>query len=114
MKDNGQDSLLTFLAGMAVGAIAMLLFAPESGSQVRQRLGRYAREAGEELAEEGTAAWERGRRAVDSAVERGKDYVERGKDYVEGARETLRDKASAIADEVGNKYQEFQQGRGAK
>jgi gas vesicle protein len=107
MKDNGQDSLLTFLTGMAVGAIAMLLFAPESGSQVRQRLGRYAREAGEELAEEGTAAWERGRRAVDSAVERGKDYVE-------GARETLRDKASAIADEVGNKYQEFQQGRGTK
>ncbi|CAI4032768.1 putative Uncharacterized membrane protein YhaH [Nitrospira tepida] len=107
MRDSGQDSLLTFLGGMAVGAIAMLLFAPESGAQLRQRLGRYAREAGEELAEEGAAAWERGRQAVDSAVERGKDYVE-------GARETMRDKASAITDEIGDRYEEIRQGRGAK
>jgi gas vesicle protein len=101
------DSLLTFLGGVAVGAIAMLLLAPESGVQVRQRLGRYAREAGEELAEEGAAAWERGRRAVDSAVERGKDYVE-------GARETLRDKTSAITEEIGDRYEQIRQGRGAK
>ena len=107
MRDNDQDTLLTFLGGMAVGAIAMLLFAPESGTQLRQRLGRYAREAGEEFAEEGAAAWQRGRQAVDSAVERGKGYVE-------GARETLRDKASAISDEIGDRYEEIRQGRGAK
>jgi gas vesicle protein len=107
MRDNGQDSLLTFLGGMAVGAIAMLLFAPETGAEIRQRLGRYAREAGEDLAEEGAAAWERGRQAVDSAVERGKGYVD-------SARETLRNKTSAVADDIEDRYQETKQGMGVK
>ena len=107
MRDNDHDSLLAFLGGMAVGAIAMMLFAPESGTEVRQRLSRYARETGEELAEEGAEVWRRGRQAVDSAVERGRDYVD-------SARETLREKTSAMVDEIGHTYQESHQGRGAK
>lgn len=41
--------MLAFLSGAAIGAIGALLLAPESGSDIRQRLGRGIKTAHEEL-----------------------------------------------------------------
>ena len=55
-QNNGGNNLLYFLAGMAVGAIGALLFAPRSGEQTRKLISdkadegrKYLREKSEEL-----------------------------------------------------------------
>ena len=42
---NTGKTLLTFLAGAAVGAVAALLLAPESGDKTRERLSMKAADA---------------------------------------------------------------------
>lgn len=42
---NTGKTLLTFLAGAAAGAVAALLFAPESGEKTRERLRMKAADA---------------------------------------------------------------------
>jgi gas vesicle protein len=76
-------SLSAFFAGALVGAGVALLFAPQSGAQMRGFLRDYATRAKNELDE----AVDRGTEAFDSAVEHGQEFVEKGKDSL---RETSR------------------------
>jgi gas vesicle protein len=62
---------LAFLGGAAVGAIAALLLAPQSGRQTRDQLRRYARQAEDTLRD---AANEAGQKVQEAATE-GKEYV---------------------------------------
>jgi gas vesicle protein len=86
-----------FLAGALIGAGVALLFAPQTGSELRGILRSYANRAKDEMAERGREAW-------DTAVERGKEYMETGKEamrdagrtareYVETGKETVREAA---------------------
>ncbi|HKP00042.1 MAG TPA: YtxH domain-containing protein [Nitrospiraceae bacterium] len=75
-----------FLLGALVGAGVALLFAPQSGAEIRRLIRDYAVRAREELADN----VERGTDALDSAVERGHEFVEKvhevgrqGKTYAE-------------------------------
>ena len=65
-------ALLAFLSGAAVGAVAALLLAPQSGRESREQLRRYAREAEEGLRDVAGEAGER----FEKAVDQGKEYVE--------------------------------------
>ncbi len=76
-------NLAGFFAGALVGAGIALLFAPQSGAQMRGLLRDYATRAKDEMDE----AVDRGTEALDSAVERGQEFVEKGK---ESLRETSR------------------------
>lgn len=49
--NNIDRSILTFLAGAAVGAVAGILYAPEKGAVTRERLRRGAQELAAELEE---------------------------------------------------------------
>jgi gas vesicle protein len=87
MDENNGSSLGWFLAGMAVGAAAALLYAPQSGKETRHYLGtttqdsRDAMEAsGKELMERGKELYERGKQIADDAA----DLFERGKKLVQG------------------------------
>jgi gas vesicle protein len=68
-------NLSTFITGALVGAGIALLFAPQSGAQMRGLLRDYAARTKDELDE----VVDRGTEALDSAVERGQDFVEKGK-----------------------------------
>src|SRR5436853_607694 len=48
---SGSAMILAFLSGAAVGAVAALLMAPQSGDESREQLKSYARRAGENLRE---------------------------------------------------------------
>lgn len=72
-----------FVAGAFIGAGLALLFAPQTGTELRRTLTKYAARAKDE-------AWERGRSAWDSAIERGKEYYERGQEAVEEAGRSAR------------------------
>lgn len=82
--------VLALVAGAAIGAVAALLLAPQSGRESREQLRGYARRAGEQLREAAGQAGE----AVEEAVERGKDFVESGKsvwrEAFEAGREAMR------------------------
>lgn len=77
MADNSGDSLVAFLLGGAVGAVAGLLLAPRSGAETREQLADWLeqnREKTRDILEHGretlgekkgqvSAAWEAGKKA---------------------------------------------------
>jgi gas vesicle protein len=73
--------LLAFLSGAALGAIAALLLAPQSGRKTREQLKDYARKAEDTLRE---VAGEAGQR-FEEAVNEGKEYVEARKSVLREA-----------------------------
>ena len=88
-------NLSSFLSGALLGAGVALLFAPQSGREIRGFLRDYAARAKEgfgEAAERGVAAW-------DSATARGQEFVEQGKEAV---REAGR-QAQGVAEDAQHK-----------
>ena len=79
--------LLAFLSGAALGAIAALLLAPQSGRESRKQLRGYARRAEEDLR---NLAGEAGKQ-FEEAVDQGKDYVEAKKSVLREAFEAGRE-----------------------
>ncbi|MDH5740361.1 MAG: YtxH domain-containing protein [Nitrospira sp.] len=72
--------LLAFLSGAAMGAVAALLLAPQSGDESRNQLRRYARRAENDL-----------RDLAGRAGEVFEDVVDQGKDFVDTKRSVLRE-----------------------
>jgi gas vesicle protein len=72
--------LLAFLSGAAMGAVAALLLAPQSGDESRDQLRRYARRAENDL-----------RDLAGRAGEAFEDVVDQGKDFVDTKRSVLRE-----------------------
>ena len=73
-----------FLAGAFIGAGLALLFAPQTGSELRGVLRNYASRAKDDMMEKGREAW-------DTAVERGKEYMERGQETLQEAGRSARE-----------------------
>jgi gas vesicle protein len=78
--DRGSASgvILSFLLGGLTGAALAILFAPHSGEETREILGEKMREGAE-----------KGRRARDRAVAKGREVLDDATDYVESQREML-------------------------
>jgi gas vesicle protein len=70
--------ILSFLLGGLTGAALAILFAPHSGEETREMLGEKMREGAE-----------KGRRARDRAVAKGREVLDDATDYVESQREML-------------------------
>jgi gas vesicle protein len=95
-----------FLAGAFIGAGLALLFAPQTGSELRGVLRNYAARTKDEMMERGREAW-------DTAVERGKEYMERGQEGLQQAGRTAREymeagreKAKEAGGEAASKFKE--------
>jgi gas vesicle protein len=73
-----------FIAGAFIGAGLALLFAPQTGSELRGMLRSYANKTRDEMMERGREAW-------DTAVERGKEYMERGQETLQEAGNRARE-----------------------
>jgi len=76
-RDDGSGAgsvLLAFIIGAVSGAALALLYAPASGEETREYLGKKAREGRDRAAE---------------AVEKGREAVEKGREVVKEGRETL-------------------------
>jgi gas vesicle protein len=74
-NDGGTNGLGWFLAGLGVGALIGVLYAPKAGKETREDLVNGALEAKEKAAE----LVEQGRQRANEYVESGKQYVEQGK-----------------------------------
>jgi gas vesicle protein len=99
MSDRDNNGILWFLAGLGIGALAGVLYAPQSGTETRDAI-RAKAEEGRELvkararqAREQAAEWtERGKDVLNQQKEKIRSAVETG---VQTYRETTSDTASA-------------------
>jgi gas vesicle protein len=82
-EGNGATNLGFFLAGLGMGAVLALLFAPRSGKQTRE----YIAEKAEEGRDYVKAKTEDLRRQAEGAVEKGKDLVTKQKELLSAALE---------------------------
>lgn len=95
--------LLAFLSGAAIGAVAALLLAPQSGDESRDQLRRYARRAENDLRDLAGRAGE----AFEDVVDQGKDFVEAKRSVLREAfdagREAMRRERGRVQDEGGER-----------
>jgi gas vesicle protein len=82
-------TMLSFLVGALSGAALAILFAPRSGRETRELLGEKLRET-----------TDRGRRAGEQALERGRETAEDAARYLERQRETLEKRRDRLASAV--------------
>jgi gas vesicle protein len=82
--------VLAFMTGAALGAIAALLLAPQSGQESREQLRRYARRAEDQVRDLADRAGE----VIEEAVGEGRQFVESKKSVLREAfdagREAMR------------------------
>ncbi|MGE0813946.1 MAG: YtxH domain-containing protein [Vicinamibacterales bacterium] len=84
---NGGSVMLAFLLGAVTGAAAALLFAPATGEETREYLGRKARDSRErardtarEVADQGREFYQRQRDSVTTAIERGREAFQQARE----------------------------------
>jgi len=107
-NDYGASGLGWFLAGLGLGALVGVLYAPKSGKETREDLKAGALDAKERatvLAQQGReraaeyAA--QGREQLDDYMDRGREYYDRGRtqwsEYVEKGKGMVQDQQSKIA-----------------
>jgi len=82
-EGNGGSNLGFFLAGLGMGAILALLFAPRSGKETREYIAGKAEEGRDYV----KAKTEDLRREAEGAVEKGKDIVTKQKELLSAALE---------------------------
>jgi gas vesicle protein len=82
-EGNGASNFGFFLAGLGMGAILALLFAPRSGKETREYIAGKAEEGRDYV----KARTEDLRRQAEGAVEKGKDLVSKQKELLSAALE---------------------------
>lgn len=75
-NDNGSAKLAFFLAGVGVGAVLALLFAPKSGKETREFISRKASKGKEYVSTKGKEL----RSQAEEVVDRGKGFVTKQKE----------------------------------
>ena len=96
-----------FLAGIGIGALVGVLYAPKSGRETREDLVSGAREGTDYLrtrsrqaAEEMGALVDRSKEQVNEYVERGREVVDRGRaqweEFVERGKNAVADQTSRV------------------
>ena len=85
-EDNKIQGLAWFIAGLGVGALVGILYAPKSGRETREDLAQGAREGTEYLRVRTRQAVEEVGALVDKSKEQMNDYVGRGREAVDRGR----------------------------
>jgi len=118
---NSGQGVAWFLAGLGVGALIGILYAPKSGAETREDLAQSAREGTEYLRARGRQAAEQVGQIVDKSKEqvgqyvgRGREVVERGRaqweDFVERGKNLVQDQTTRVGAAVDAGREAYQSG----
>ncbi|UVT17463.1 MAG: YtxH domain-containing protein [Nitrospira sp.] len=94
-----------FMAGALIGAGVALLFAPQTGTELRGMLRGYADRTKDDILERGQEAW-------DTAVERGREYYDKGQEAVHEAGRSAKEFAKQAQDSMTETAKEAARSRG--
>ena len=83
---NGTSGLGWFLAGLGVGALVGVLYAPKSGDETRADLAQSAADAKKKAAEYAQQGVDKANDYVEQGKQVAGDYVDKGKEYYEKGR----------------------------
>jgi gas vesicle protein len=120
MSEEKQSSGFSwFLAGLGLGALIGVLYAPKAGRETREELLSSAREGTEYLKQRGRDAADqvgdlvdRSKGQVSEYVDRGKEYVERGRaqwdEFVNQGRQYVNDQGGRVSAAVDAGRQAYQ------
>jgi gas vesicle protein len=104
---NKSQGVAWFLAGLGVGALIGILYAPKSGRETREDIAQSAREGTEYLraqskkaADQMSDMMDKGKEQMTHYVGRGREIADRGRaqwqDFVERGKNLVSDKASRV------------------
>jgi gas vesicle protein len=96
-ENNGGNGLVWFLAGLGLGALAGVLYAPRSGSETREALRARAEEGREYMRSRANEA----RSQAAEWVDRGREVVNQQKDQFRAAYEAGRQAYQEATTEAG-------------
>ena len=82
-EENGASKVAFFLAGMGIGAVLALLFAPKSGKETRDFLTEKAEEGRDYVTARGRDL----RKQAEEVVDKAKDVVSKQKEQLSAALE---------------------------
>lgn len=107
-ESSGINGFAWFLAGLGIGALAGVLYAPKSGRETRENLANSAREGteylrnrGKQVAEQMGTVVDKGREQVGEYMDRGREVVDRGRaqweEFVERGKSLVGEQGSRVA-----------------
>jgi gas vesicle protein len=110
-NDNSAGGLGWFLAGLGVGALVGVLYAPKAGKETREDIVASAMDAKERAAVLAQQSKERaadlaaqGKQQVGEYVDRGKEYYDRGRtqwaEYVEKGKGLVKEQQNKVASAI--------------
>jgi len=100
MSDNDNGSGFGwFVAGLSLGALVGVLYAPKAGKETRDELVASALEAKERANQIYNEGIERGRQMASEYVDKGKEYYDKGRtqwaEYVDKGKDLIQTQADA-------------------
>jgi gas vesicle protein len=125
-EDSGKlQGAAWFMAGLGVGALIGILYAPKSGRETREDLAQGAREGSEYLRARSRQAAEQVGQIVDKSKEqmsqyvgRGREVVDRGRaqweDFVERGKNLVNDQTSRVGAAVDAGKEAYQNAKPAE
>lgn len=91
-QSSGGGFVLGLLCGAALGAAVALMFAPKTGSELRQTIS----DTTDDVRKKAYEAYGQATQTVNDYVAKGKDAVERGRQAFDSARETAADQGKEM------------------
>jgi gas vesicle protein len=122
-EDSKSYGLAWFLAGLGVGALVGILYAPKSGKETREDIASGARESAEylrartrEAAENVSAIVDRSKEQMSEYVDRGREAVDRGRaqweEFVERGKNIVADQTTRVTAAVDAGRQAYKTANG--
>jgi gas vesicle protein len=110
MADNDSSSGLGwFIAGLGIGALAGVLYAPKSGQETRDDLALQARDAKEKA----NQYVEQSKGQINDYVDKGRDYYDKGRtqwsQYVDKGKDFVADQQTKVSQAVDAGKQIYQE-----
>jgi gas vesicle protein len=112
-ENNGQGGLgaLWFLAGIGIGALVGVLYAPKSGRETREDLAHgarggkeYLRNKSKDVSKQVSAMVDKGKDQVSDYMDRGRDAIDKGRaqweEFVERGKSLVGDQANRVSSAV--------------
>jgi gas vesicle protein len=108
-NDSSISSLGWFIAGLGIGALAGVLYAPKSGRETRDELASQARDAKEKA----NQYVEQGKGQINDYVDKGREYYDKGRtqwsEYVDKGKDFLQQQGDKVASAVDAGKQVYQE-----